>query len=197
MTDIRVLHRRALQVAVDAADQVRPDQLGLPTPCAKWDLEHLLAHMTGQNHGFAQAARGRGGEMTAWQDRPVGDDPGATHAASAADLAAAFAEEGVLGRAFLVPEIRVGRPFPATMAIGFHLVDCVAHAWDVARCLGNGVEFDDELLATVLRLVEQIPDDESREQPGAAFAHRVSVEAGAGALDRILALLGRSANWTP
>ncbi len=58
MSDIRVLHRRALQVSVDAVNRVRPDQLALPTPCAEWDLGRLLAHMTGQNHGFAAVARG-------------------------------------------------------------------------------------------------------------------------------------------
>jgi uncharacterized protein (TIGR03086 family) len=195
MTDLRVLHRRALQVAVDAVNRVRPDQLGLATPCAQWDLGRLLAHMTGQNHGFAAAARGETSDLSVWQDRPVGDDPGGVHAASAADLVAAFAEEGVLERGFWLPEVRDGQILPARMGIGFHLVDSVVHAWDVARSVGDTVSFDDEVLATALAISEQVPDGANREAPGAAFKHGLAVEPGAPALDRTLALLGRSPDW--
>ena len=195
MPDIRVLHRRALQVSIDAVNRVRPDQLTLPTPCSEWNLGRLLAHMTGQNHGFAAVARGETSDLSVWQDRPVGDDPGGVHAASAADLAAAFAEEGLLERRFWLPEIREGGLFPATLGVSFHLVDSVAHAWDVARSLGDTVEFDDEVLAAALRVSEQVPDGENREQPGAAFKHGLAVTADAPTLDRVLALLGRAPDW--
>jgi uncharacterized protein (TIGR03086 family) len=197
MTDLRAMHRRALQVCVDAANRVSVDQLGLPTPCSEWDLGRLLAHMTGQNTGFAAAARGETSDLSVWRDRPVGDDPGGVHAESAGDLVAAFAEEGVLERGFWLPEIREGQTFPAMLAISFHLVDCVAHAWDVARSIGDTVEFDDEVLAVTLRVAEQVPEGESREQPGAAFKHGLAMDAGAPAFDRILALLGRSPDWKP
>jgi len=35
-----------------------------------------------------------------------------------------------------LPEVRAGITVPAPIAIGFHLVDYVAHGWDVARTLG-------------------------------------------------------------
>jgi len=195
MSDIRVLHRRALQVSVDAVNRVRPDQLALPTPCAEWDLGRLLAHMTGQNHGFAAVARGETSDLSVWRDRPVGDDPGGAYAASARDLAAAFAEDGLLERRFWLPEIREGGMFPATLGVSFHLVDSVVHAWDVARSLGETVAFDDEVLAAALRIAEQVPDGENREQPGAAFKHGLAVAAEASRLDRILGLLGRAPDW--
>ena len=195
MTDLRVLHRRALQVAVDAVNRVRPDQLGLPTPCSAWNLGRLLAHMTGQNHGFAAAARGESSDRSVFDDRPVGDDPGGVHAASAADLVAAFAEEGGLARGFWLPEIRDGQTFPGRTAVGFHLVDSVAHAWDVARSIGETVSFDDEVLAAALAVSEQVPDGANREAPGASFKHGLAIDAGAPTLDRILALLGRSPDW--
>ena len=196
MTGIRVLHKRALQVTVDIANQVTVEQLGLPTPCVEWDLEQLLAHMTGQNHGFAAAARGERNGVAAFAPRPVAEDPAGLHAASAADLAEAFAAPGVLEREFWLPEIRNGT-FPANSGIGFHLVDCVAHAWDVARSLDVSVSFDEEVLDAALIVSLAVPDGPAREQPGAAFRPGIGVGKGSGPLERVLGLLGRSPDWKP
>jgi uncharacterized protein (TIGR03086 family) len=194
MTELRVLHRRALQVTVDLVNQVTPDRLELPTPCAAWDLGQLVAHMTGQNDGFAAAARGERNGVDAFAPRPVGADPAGLHAASAAELAEAFAGPGGPEREFWLPEIRSGS-FPATTGIGFHLVDCVAHGWDVARSLDVSVSFDEEVLDAALIISLAIPDGPAREQPGAAFRPGLGVTGDAGALGRILGLLGRSPEW--
>jgi uncharacterized protein (TIGR03086 family) len=194
MTQVRVLHRRALQVTVDIVNQVTPDRLGLPTPCAAWDLGQLLAHMTGQNHGFAAAARGERNGVDAFGPRPIGGDPAALHAASAAELAEAFAAPGALEGEFWLPEIRSGS-FPANTGIGFHLVDCVAHGWDVARSLDVSVSFDDEVLDAALIISLAVPDGPAREQPGAAFRPGIGVPVDAGVLGRVLGLLGRSPQW--
>ena len=196
MTQLRVLHRRALKVTVDLVNQVTPDLLGRPTPCVAWDLGQLLAHMTGQNHGFAGAARGERNDVSAFAPRPVDDDPVGLHAASAAELAAAFSEPGVSEREFWLPEIRTGK-FPAQTAIGFHLVDSVAHGWDVARSLDVPVSFDDEVLDAALVISLAVPDGPAREQPDAAFRPGVGVPSDAGTFERILGLLGRSPDWKP
>src|SRR5689334_3921571 len=80
----------------------------------------------------------------------VGAEPAKVFGESAADVAAAFAEDGVPERGFWLPEIRDGRLFSASLAIGFHFVDTVVHAWDVAKSIGVGVEFDAPLLDAVL-----------------------------------------------
>jgi uncharacterized protein (TIGR03086 family) len=196
MTDLRVLHRRALRVSVDVVDRVRPEQLGLPTPCAEWDLGQLLAHMTGQNHGFALAAGGAPTALGDFAPREVAADPAGLHAASAAELAAAFAAPGLLERRIWLPEIRPAA-VPATTAVGFHLVDSVAHAWDVARALDVPVSFDDEVLDAALVIALAVPDGPVRERAGSAFRPGVAVSAAASAFDRILGLLGRSPQWSP
>jgi uncharacterized protein (TIGR03086 family) len=195
MTDIRELHRRALQVTVDLVNQVRPDQLALRTPCAEWDLGQLLAHMTGQNHGFAAAARGERQDEGVFLPRPVDADPAAVHAASAADLAAAFAEDGMLERDVWLVEIKAGPMFPGAAAVSFHLVDSVAHGWDVAETLGLPVAFDDDVLQVALAIARRVPDGQVRLEPAAAFAPSVAAKPGAGALDEILGLLGRTPDW--
>ena len=55
MTDLRALHQRALDDGRPLLDRVGAADLDRPTPCAGWDLRALVAHLIGQNHGFAEA----------------------------------------------------------------------------------------------------------------------------------------------
>jgi uncharacterized protein (TIGR03086 family) len=199
MADIRVLDRRALKITEAIVDRVDAGGLDRPTPCSEWDLGQLLAHMTGQNHGFAAAARAAAAQsevtgISDWADRPVGDDPSGVFAASAAEVTAAFALEGVLERELWLPEVRGGQMFPAHQAIGFHFVDYVVHGWDVAASIGVPVEFDVDLLEAVLPIAEQVPGGASRTRVGAPFQLGLD-EPADGLLDRILLMLGRSPHW--
>ncbi|WP_328535850.1 TIGR03086 family metal-binding protein [Streptomyces sp. NBC_00344] len=196
MTGLIALHRRVMAVTTAVVSTVRPAQLTRATPCAGWDLAQLLAHMTGQNHGFAAVARGETSDASVFADRPVGSDPAGLFAASAREVTAAFAEEGALDRAFWLPEVRDGITLPGRIAIGFHYIDCVVHGWDVAVAAGVPVDFDQEILAAGLPIAEAVPDDSARESPGAAFAPGLRTAAQAAPLERILALLGRDPGWS-
>ncbi|MFD7640622.1 TIGR03086 family metal-binding protein [Kitasatospora sp. NPDC059795] len=196
MTNIQEPDARALRITEAVVGRVDPGRLDLPTPCGTWTLGELLAHMTGQNHGFATAAGGELHGREEWRDRPVGDDPAGAFAASAAEVTAAFAQEGALEREFWLPEVRGGKWFPGVVAVGFHLVDYVVHGWDVAASLGVGITFDEELLAAALVVAEQVPTGAVREREGSAFAPALEVPAGSEVLDRILRVLGRDPHWT-
>jgi uncharacterized protein (TIGR03086 family) len=195
MADLRELHRRALLVTVDVVNQVSVNQLRLLTPCSEWDLGRLLAHMHGQNHGFAAATRGETQDESVFEPRPVDADPAGLYAAGAADLAAAFAEDGVPERTVWLPEISRGPSFPANAAISFHLVDSVAHGWDVAEAIGVPVAFDPEVLDRALAISRQVPDGAPRLEPGSAFGPGIEIKPGIEPFDEILARLGRSADW--
>ncbi|MEV8017792.1 TIGR03086 family metal-binding protein [Streptomyces sp. NPDC086554] len=195
MTDIRPFDRRALEVTEKIVDQVGPEHLSLPTPCAQWSLRQLLAHMTGQNHGFAAAADGEASDASVWADREIDDDPAGSFRASSARVTEAFAREGVLDGEFWLPEVRGGQMFPARTAIGFHFVDYVVHGWDVAASLGVPAPFDDETLAAVLPYAQEVPDGQNRREPGASFRPGLPEPSGERPLDHVLAMLGRSPNW--
>ena len=195
MTDIRELDRRALKTTQSIVDRVDARWLGRSTPCTEWTLGQLLAHMVGQNHGFAAAARGETSDLGVWADRPVGADPAGAFAATAADVTEAFAADGMLDRELWLPEIRRGGLFPARQAVAFHFLDYVVHGWDVAVSIGARSEFDADLLQAVLPIAEQVPGGVSRSREGAAFGPEVDEAGGESTLDRILITLGRSPAW--
>ena len=130
--DLIDLDRRAVLTTMHLAGALTPEDLDRPTPCAGWTVADLIAHMTGQQIGFAASARGGGDDLALWappSDRPYLD--------VCVDVLLAFAAlPAQPDRGFTLPEIRAGGAFPAPVAIGFHLVDNVVHAWDLAVSLG-------------------------------------------------------------
>ncbi|MFI6177234.1 TIGR03086 family metal-binding protein [Nonomuraea sp. NPDC051191] len=197
MADIIELNRRSVRATVDLVNTIKPADLDRRTPCAGWAVRDLLEHQIVQNHGFAVAASGARSEPASWRPRALGEDPVAEYAASARAVVDAFAADGVLDRAFFLPEIRDGGPFPAAMAIGFHFIDCVVHDWDLAKALAVPPNVDDDLAEAALPLAAQVPDTPVSRGPGKAFLPGVEPGDTATALDRVIALLGRSPSWTP
>jgi uncharacterized protein (TIGR03086 family) len=182
----------AVRAGVDLVASVTPADLSRATPCRGWDLGALLAHMTTQHLGFAAAADGHGADPQVWRTVPLGADPARTYADAAERVIAAFAADGVLDRPFALPEISTEMTFPGRRAIGFHLVDYVAHGWDVATSLGVPFHLPEDVLELALPIAEAVPAGPARTVPGAAFGPVVPVAGDADRLTRILALLGRA-----
>jgi uncharacterized protein (TIGR03086 family) len=195
--DIRDLDARAVRASVDVAEKITALDLSRATPCAEWTLGDLLAHMTVQHQGFAAAAAGRGADLAVWKAGAPSQDPVADYVMAAELVIAAFAEPGVMDRGFALPEIMPGMEFPAPQAISFHFIDYVVHGWDLARALGQPYELDDDLVEAAVPVAEAVPEGERRQRPGAAFRPGLPAPDGAGPMDRILSLLGRSPDWAP
>jgi uncharacterized protein (TIGR03086 family) len=194
-TDYREVNRRAVRAGVAVVSSVTAADLGRPTPCAGWTVADLLAHMTVQHHGFALASDGGAQDLETWRVRPLGPDPAADYAHAADTVLAAFDADGVLDREFALPEITTEVRFPARQAISFHFIDAVVHGWDVAQSLDLPYSLDDEVLAAALPVAQAVPEGERRLRPGASFRPGIPVEENADPLERILGLLGRSAEW--
>ncbi len=196
MIDIRELNRNAIRGCGAVVDQLRPTDMGRPTPCAGWKLTDLMAHMEAQHRGFAAAARGDGHRLDVWELRKTScEDAVASYLAAADDVMTAFAEDGVLERRFTLPEISSELTFQAERAIGFHLVDYVVHGWDVARSLGATYAPDPAAVEAALDITVGLPDGPERLTPGAAFAPGRGADPTLPALDRMVAMLGRSPTW--
>ncbi|MFC7380783.1 TIGR03086 family metal-binding protein [Sphaerisporangium rhizosphaerae] len=190
--DIRELDRRAVRASVDVVAAVTPADLRRPTPCAGWALSDLLAHMTAQHHGFAAAAEGNGDDLTAWKVHPAGEDAVPRYAEAAERVIAAFAGEDVPGRTFSLPEFGPDARFPAAMAMSFHFIDYVVHAWDVARTLGRPFTPEPDLVEAAWPIALAVPNGKERLAPGAAFTPALPAPADASRFHQILALLGRT-----
>ncbi|MFB7634404.1 TIGR03086 family metal-binding protein [Streptomyces sp. NPDC056149] len=195
---LRGLNARAVRDSVALVDRLAPGDLSRPTPCAGWDLAALLGHLTAQHRGFAAAARGSGRELKRWAVRLPGEDVAVAageYRRAAEDVIAAFAALDDPERPCTLPEFTGEQTFPAVRAIGFHLIDHVVHGWDLARTLELPYDPDPELLGAALPLARAVPDAENRLADGAAFRPGLPVSGEAGALDRILAMLGRAPDW--
>lgn len=189
MQSILELHGRATGAVLDVVARVKETDLDRPTPCAGWDLRALLAHMIGQDHGFAAAALADV-DAAAFAPREA---TVAAHEAGAAAVVAAF-RDAEPGREVFLPEF--GARFPLTMVVGFHFVDTLVHGWDVAVTLGETVSYDDDLVAAALEQAEAVPGGDLRTAPGAAFGPIRPEADSADGWARVLALLGRDPRWT-
>lgn len=187
--EARHLHARATDVVVRLVDGVRVEDLDRATPCGPWTLRELLAHMTGQNAGFAAATASEAG-VEAYRPGPATPQ---AHREAAAALVRAFATADPDRDVWLA---EFGRRVPLASAVGFHLLDTLVHGWDVAVAVGHPLHYDDELAAAGLALAAAVPDGPVRDAPGAAFDHAVPVGPGATVWECTLALTGRDPHWT-
>lgn len=186
------LHAWATVVVQARVAEAAPADLDRPTPCAGWNLDGLLAHMVGQDHGFAAATQADL-PASAFAPRPLASSPAAEHAAAGAAVVTAFAVADP-AREVLLSDL--GLRVPLATSVGMHLLDTLVHGWDVAASLGRPVRYPGPLVAVALRAAERVPRDPAREQQGAAFAPALPDGDSAGdPWHRVLLLLGRDPGW--
>jgi len=190
--DVRDLDRRAGAVLGEIVMQVRPEHLSLPTPCPDWTVRGLLRHIVSENEGFAAAAINGSAPVQTWTGGRLGDNPAGAYRRSNVAVADAFADGGALDR---LMEVREYGSFPRRIALTFHHLDCVVHAWDLARALDLPYSPPSDLVEAALDLARRIPDTDSARGPGAAFERSVKVSGTASPFDQLLGLLGRDPEW--
>ena len=194
VTDLIDAHARVLRTSAGIVARAGVADLDRRTPCAGWDLRALLAHMIGQNYGFASAAEGDG-DPAVFADRPVGDDPVGDYQGSVEQVLAAFAAPGLAEREVFMAVIRGGMTLPGATVVRMHLVDYVVHGWDVAKTLGVDATYDTDVLEVALAVAEAVPDASRSDDERAPFRPSVPTSS-ADLLDRVVANLGRDPQWT-
>jgi len=172
------LLERALGYTRSALATVTPAHLCLPTPCDRWRLGDLLAHMEDSLDAFAEGA----------------DGAISLHSAAPAPLTQRITTLqtkacGLLGAwsAATTPHVEVGgRPMPVGTIARLAAVEITVHGWDVGRTTGAGLPipdaFAEALMPTALALALEHHGE---------FGPPVPVAADAGPARRLLALLGR------
>ncbi|MEU6739989.1 TIGR03086 family metal-binding protein [Streptosporangium sandarakinum] len=172
--------RRATERTAELVREVRPEQLGLPTPCEKFDVRELVNHLEWVAEMFESLAHG--GPMTE-RGPYAGDFPERAERALAA-WSRPEAWEGVSPAMGL----------PMEVLAHMYLVDMVVHGWDLARAVGQEYELDPEAVSRALSFTDRMV--ETGRQRG-AFGPPVAVPDDAPPFDRLLGVIGRDPAWTP
>ncbi|NKQ52964.1 TIGR03086 family protein [Amycolatopsis sp. K13G38] len=188
--DIRELDRRALGTLDKLVSPIRTTDLARRTPCDGWDLGDLLRHQVSENRAFGTALRH--GHAPDWNSGTLSDNPYRDYADSVAAVLAAFDDDALLERKVTVREFGT---FPGRVAVAMHLVDSVAHGWDIARSLGLPYEPDPDAVHDALAFAQFMPADPDFRRERGTFAPVVKVAADESELHRFLALTGRDPNW--
>lgn len=167
---------------------VRDHHLAVRTPCARWSLADLLAHMEDSLDAFTEAA---GGAVVvhagAGRDGPA-ELRVATLRRKAGGLAAVWQGPGP-------GEVRVGgldlpgRDLPSRLLLAAAALEIAVHGWDVGQATGSPHPLDDDLAAALLPVARVTVTPEDR---GVRFAAARPTPADAPPARLLLAFLGRA-----
>ena len=173
------LHDRGLDATAGVVARVRPDQFGLPTPCAAWDVRGLIGHLVEANRMFTAAA---GADPVDVLD----DDPLKAYEVSIQEVRLAWHAPGLLDGEVALPF----GTFPGRVAVRMHFVDHLVHGWDLAVATGQDATLDPELAQEAFEEMSEALVDAPR-GPRFPFGPVVDWPADAPVHERLVALLGR------
>ena len=151
------LYRRTLSEVTDLVRRVGADTFDRQTPCTAWNVGQLLAHMIGQNVGFATAVGSGDAPDTAyrWPDVTAADAQRQWQQ-SADRLLAAFGAADP-GAAVVLREFPPERQqFGASQVLVIHLLDTAVHGWDLATALGRAYRPDEAVVKIVAEQARMI-----------------------------------------
>jgi uncharacterized protein (TIGR03086 family) len=124
---------------------VGPDQWGATTPCEKWPVRTLVAHVVGGHLMAACILEGgsRDEGLAAMKGDVLGDDALAAWLGACETLTSAIAANPDQGRTVHHP----ATDMPAATVVEFRISDALVHGWDLARGIGGDDTLDPDLVA--------------------------------------------------
>ena len=161
------------------------------SPCELWDVAGVVRHLVVGERAFATSLGGASYDLpvvVADVDAIAGADLAAAYAAGSARLREAIASADPAG----AYPTGLG-PMPVLAVHRLRTVEALVHGWDAATGAGGTLAVQEGVAERALlhsqELMERLP-------PGRTpFAPPQPVADGAPALDRLVALLGRRADW--
>ena len=189
MDEVATMHG-VLVETTRVVDNIQPEQLDNPSPCAGWTVRDVLNHITGGAIMFGLCVRDGAvpdeqlGEILTADH--LGDDYRGSWARAAADAEAAFAIPGAVDRIVKLPFGEM----PAGMALNIAIFDVTTHAWDLAKATGQSTDLDPEVCASAYQVAQVMLSDDWR--AAGMFGQPVTVSEAAPMGDRLAALAGRT-----
>ncbi|MGO9225488.1 TIGR03086 family metal-binding protein [Mycobacterium sp.] len=185
-TPIGAMAIEAIDLLIDAVDQVPPESFNQPSNLEGWTVRDLVAHATGSAAKIVTLIED--GEVWGNPSPPddwVSEDPAARLRELAARLRDALPRVD-LDATRMSPEGEVA----LRRALTYPVSDLALHSWDVHRSQGRLIELPDDLLTLCRQLVESVPADVLRRPGGFGPAHSAPDDSTPTA--RLMAYLGRS-----
>ncbi|OBG69117.1 MULTISPECIES: TIGR03086 family metal-binding protein [unclassified Mycobacterium] len=183
---IGVLATEAIDLLIEAVDQVSPEHWDQPSNLEGWSVRELVGHVTGSAAKVVTLVED--GEL--W-DRPsqpsdwMCDNPAERLRELAGRLAAALPAAEFDG-----PRRSPEGEVPLRRALTYPVSDLAMHAWDIHRSQGRLIELPGDLLELCRGLVESVPEHLLRRPAGFGPAQPAPGDATPTA--RLMAFLGRS-----
>jgi uncharacterized protein (TIGR03086 family) len=166
---------------------VKPDQAGLPTPCASFDVRELLNHSVYDAKMFAETGQGLP-RPPAGEDL-IDDDWAGAYDATAAALLAVWEQPGATEGTISIPQGEL----PKTWRLGQQIANFAVHGWDVAKATGQPTELDQDVGQFALDWGRENikPEFRGEEGSGKTFGLEVAVPDEAMLYDRLAGFFGR------
>jgi uncharacterized protein (TIGR03086 family) len=187
--DSLTLLERALEQTGEVIARVHPDQAGLPTPCASFDVDALIHHVADDLWHFTTALGGEsprteGSESAGWTNE---------YREAVVALMAAWRREGRLDGTLTLPFGEV----PVGWALRQQISDLAVHAWDIAAATGQPTDLDPELglMALVWARENLHAGFRGDESAGKAFGPEVPVPERAPIYERLAGIFGRKPRY--
>ena len=202
-TDPRWIFAGAVRTASAAIAAVRPDQLGLPTPCGEYDVRALLGHLATVLDRVA--ALGDGADPMAFPLVVTGiADDGWTQRwlAGAHEVQRAWTDAATLDRMMTLPWAQQ----PGGRMLAVYTNEVSVHTWDLAVATGQRPVWDEAVLSVAFAAIQMaMPAGGRRERfdemvrakdlgrlvTEPPYGEAVDVAADAPLIDRVVAWNGR------
>ena len=183
----------AMDSAVRFVDGVKADQWTNATPCDEWDMRALVSHITYESLWAVELFAGK--TMDEVGDRlegdVVGSDPMGAFDAAVAQTRASATVPGVMEQ---VAHLSFG-DFSGNDYAGQLFLDYLVHGWDVAKGSEQNATLDAGLCEACIPLALELTGM-ARAAGVAAFGTLLQGAEDAPAQMRLLAIVGRRADWT-
>jgi uncharacterized protein (TIGR03086 family) len=193
-TDVLLDHYlRAQRAFGDRVHAVSEDQWDAPTPDTEWTVTDLVRHLVEEQrwaapiiHGHDLEAAGKivEGSRTLPAHGGVGGNVAEEWDEAATEAANAFSEDGALERTVALSRGAT----PASEYIREMTADLIIHGWDLQTAIGFDGSLPEDVVEAVYEMAREFGDLSST----GMFAAPVEVDESASALDRLVALSGRS-----
>ena len=168
--------------------------MNAPTPCSEWNVRELLHHVLYGTVWIEDVFEGKTVEEVGnkYDGDLIGDNPLAAYDDAVKRAKRATSKPGAMEQ---VCHLRRGDVSGADYLTSM-FNDAFIHGWDLAKATGQDPTLDPELVAVCYDLAKK---REERYRTSAAFGEGRIADPGTDAVDqsRMLAILGREADWNP